>query len=108
MIMRFWFLPAALTAALVTTAAADEPHVGVAGSAAKFPPAAEVAVNGKPVSLVLTGTGLRRKLVKVYAVASYVQADAAVQTAEQLIAADTVKRLHLILERDLDGPRIAD
>src|SRR4051812_22454135 len=98
MMMRSRFLAAVVTAAaLATAAAADDRAAGVAGSPPKFPPTAEVAVNGKPVSLLLTGTGLRRKLVKVYAIASYVQDDARVQTAEQLIAADTVKRLHLVL-----------
>jgi Chalcone isomerase-like len=107
--IRYTRALAVLAAAVLGAAAvADEPPVGVAGSAAKFPPTAEVAVNGKPVRLVLTGTGMRRKLVKVYAVASYVQDGTPVRTADQLIAADAVKLLHIVLERHLEGPRMAD
>src|SRR5262249_33981099 len=38
----------------------------------------------------------------------YIQEGAAAKTAEQLVAADAVKVMHLVLERRLDGPTMFD
>jgi hypothetical protein len=45
--------------------------------------------------------------VNVYAVASYVQEGASVRTAEQLVEVDCVKRLHLVMERAVEGKDMA-
>jgi hypothetical protein len=82
---------------------------GVPGSAVQYPTAVEANVAGRPVKLVLTGTALRQKLfVNVYAVGSYVQAGVAVRSAEGLAAADCAKRLHLVMERTVEGKDMAE
>src|SRR5262249_29202964 len=59
---------------------------------------------GKPIKLLLTGASLRKKVVfSVYAIGSYVQEGATMRSAEEIIAADRVKQLHLVLERDAAG-----
>jgi hypothetical protein len=81
---------------------------GVPGSAVQYPTAVEANVAGRPVKLVLSGTALRQKLfVNVYAVGSYVQAGVAVRSAEELAAADCAKRLHLVMERTVEGKDMA-
>src|SRR5205807_1105909 len=90
-------------------AVADGETVGVSGSDARFPTRTEVTVGYRPVRLVLTGTAVRKSHgLDVYAVASYVQEGTRAKTAEQLVAADGVKVLHLVLERHLDGPAMFD
>lgn len=84
--------------------ATPEETAGVPGSDVRYPTAVNLPVNGKPVQFTLTGTALRKKfLFSVYAVGSYVQAGAAVRTADELAAADVNKMLFLVLERDVDG-----
>src|SRR5262245_48217862 len=102
MLMR---VVAALTAiAGFGLAPQSEETAGVPGSDVRFPLAINLPINGKPVQYALTGTALRKKLVfSIYAVGSYVQAGAAVHTAEDLAAADVPKMLFLVLERDVDG-----
>jgi hypothetical protein len=57
----------------------------------------------------LTGTGLRQKfLVNVYAIGSYVQEGVRVDNAGQLAAVDCPKRLHLVLERAVEGKDLAE
>src|SRR5205085_128049 len=81
-----------------SAAAAD--MVGVPGSSTQFPAAKDATIDGKPVSLVLTGCALRQKyFFNVYSVASYVQDGAKVRTPEELAAADCPKRLELVMER---------
>jgi hypothetical protein len=101
-------LAAAVVVVLVGSASAAE-MVGVSGSSAKFPATLSVPVpEGKPLELRLTGTALRTKLVfNVYAVASYVDANAKAGTAEELIQLDGLKQLHLVIERDLSGKDLA-
>lgn len=100
-----WALAVAI---LVVNGAAADDTVGVAGSDVRYPTAAETAVGGKAVRLALTGTAMRTKLgFKVYTVASYVQAGVPVRTAEQLVEAPAVKALHLVMQRDVDGPAMA-
>jgi hypothetical protein len=83
--------------------------VGVPGSSTRYPSEIEVPVAGKTVKMKLTGTALRTKLiVNVYAIGSYMQQGAAVDSAEALAAADCPKRLHLVMERTVDGKDMAE
>jgi hypothetical protein len=78
--------------------------VGVPGSGTRYPAEFETSVGGKPVKLTLTGTAVRTKLiVNVYALASYVQPGTGIKSGEALADADVAKRLHLIMERTVDG-----
>jgi hypothetical protein len=82
--------------------------VGVRGSSTRFTTTMEATVGDKPVRLLLTGTALRQKVfVNVYALGSYVQEGVAVRTPEQLAEVDCVKRLHLVMERAVDGKDMA-
>jgi len=86
-------------------------NVGVQGSGTQFttPIVVEGRAGGEQVKLVLTGAALRKKLLfNVYSIGSYVQEGAAVRSAEELAAADCVKRLHLIMERDVSGKDMAE
>lgn len=81
----------------------------VPGSTARFQTSVEVAGSGKAARLNLTGAALRQKfLFNVYAVGSYLQEGAAVRNAEELAAADLPKRLHLIMERTVEGKDMAE
>lgn len=67
------------------------------------------SVSGKPVQLRLTGAAMRRKLiVNVYAIGSYVQEGVTIRSPEELAAANCVKRLHLVMERDVSGKDMAE
>jgi hypothetical protein len=79
--------------------------VAVRESAVRYPVHDEISLNNKPVKLVLTGTALRKSQgLSVYAIASYIQEGAKAKTAEQLVAAEAVKVMHVVLERNVDGP----
>jgi hypothetical protein len=83
--------------------------IGVPGSGTKYPSETEATVAGKPVAMTLTGTAMRtRYIFNVYAIASYVQKGAKVETAEQLASVDSVKRLHLVMERNVEGKDMAE
>jgi hypothetical protein len=83
--------------------------VGVTGSNTRYPTAMDVTVAGQPARVVLTGAALRTKLiVSVYTVASYVQQGTAARNAAQLVDADAVKVLHLVMERDVGGRDMAE
>lgn len=65
----------------------------------------EITLGYKPVRLVLTGAAVRKSHgLSVYAIASYMEEGARAKTAEQLVAADAVKVMHVVLERNVDGP----
>jgi Chalcone isomerase-like len=99
----------ALTVAVVFGAATAAEMVGVDGSRARFPAAIEVQAAGQRVRLGLTGAAVRKKaFISLYAIASYLQDGVAAKTADQLAAADGVKVLVLVLERDVAGSDIAD
>ncbi|MFO0877403.1 MAG: chalcone isomerase family protein [Gemmataceae bacterium] len=101
-----WLTTAVLLAGSTLLAAE---MVGVPGSATRFPSEVEAPIGGKSVKLRLTGTAIRsRLLVNVYSLASYVQADATIRSAEALADADTPKRLHLTMERTVDGRDLAE
>jgi hypothetical protein len=96
-----------LIAAALLCVAADT--VGVPGSHTRFPTAIDATVAGKPVRLALTGVALRTRLVfSVYTIASYLREGVPVRTPEQLLDADAVKALNLVMERDVSGPDITD
>jgi hypothetical protein len=83
--------------------------VGVRGSSTQFTTTMDWTVNDKPVKMVLTGAALRQKLfVNVYAVASYVQEGVGVKTPDDLAAIDCPKQLHLVMERTVAGPDMAE
>lgn len=81
--------------------------IPVQGSDTRFPAKMEVTVSYQPVRLTLTGAALRKSRgINVYAVASYIQDGAKAKSAEQLVAANAVKVLRVVLERNVDGPTI--
>ena len=60
-------------------------------------------------TLRATGAGLREKAwVNVYTIASYVDADAKFKGGAGLAKADAVKVLHLIMQRDVSGEKMAN
>ena len=74
----------------------------------RFPSTITTRIGGKPARLALTGHAMRKKYgFSVYAVASYLQEGAKVRDADALARADIAKILHLIFERQVDGPTIA-
>ena len=83
--------------------------VSVPGTRTSYPTTTEASVGDKTVKLALTGTAMRTKLVvNVYAIGSYVEEGAKVRTAEDLATVDCPKRLHLVMERDVDGKDMAE
>ena len=104
---RVCFLSAAMF--LWAAGASATELVGVRGSNTQFTTTMGITVGGKPVQLVLTGVALREKFFfNVYAIGSYVLEGAGVRTAEELAAVDKPKQLHLVMERDVSGPDIAE
>jgi hypothetical protein len=83
--------------------------VDVPGSSTKYWSEVDASAGGRSVKMVLTGVALRTKLLfNVYSVGSYMQKGAKVKSAEELAAADCVKRLHLVMERTVDGKDLAE
>lgn len=83
--------------------------VGVEGSGTQYPTPIELTAAGKTFKLRLTGTAMRRKLVfNVYTIGSYVQDDVKVHSADELAVVSCYKRMHLVMERDVDGKDMAD
>jgi hypothetical protein len=73
-----------------------------------FPASIESNIGDKPVTVLRTGTALRKKgIFKVYLVASYLQEGVKVRTAEELAASDSAKRLHLVFLRSVGGREMA-
>ena len=67
-----------------------------------------VTIEGQSHALRITGVALREKaFFNVYAIASYIAADAKAGGAHGLATADTPKLLHLIMERDVSGAKMA-
>jgi hypothetical protein len=93
---------------VLTAAAQAGEMVGVSGSDTRFATTTELNLKGQTVKLTLTGTALRKKyLFNVYSVGSYVHEGAGVRSADDLATADVPKILHLVMERDVDGPTMA-
>src|SRR5262245_33713303 len=96
-------------AALCCGALSAAETVGVDGTSTRFPTTLDVKEGDQPVKLALTGTALRKRaFFNVYALGSYIREGSGVRTAEQLAAADTLKQLHLRMERDIDGKTMAE
>ena len=94
---------------LCSGAAVSAELVGVEGTGTQYATPIPAKVAGKDVTLRLTGTALRTKfLFHVYTIGSYVQDGVAVRSAEELVAADCAKRLHLVMERDVNGKDLAE
>ena len=103
--MRQYMMAVAITVATAAVVTADGETVTVPGSDVRYPVKTEVTIGYRPVKLVLTGTAMRKGHgLNVYAIASYIQDGTAAKTAEQIVAADAVKEMHVVLERNLDGP----
>src|SRR5438094_8108905 len=101
--MRHYHWAVAAVVVSAGLAAADGETVGVTGSEVRYPTRTQVTIGYRPVQLVLTGTAMRKSHgLDVYAIGSYVQEGAKVKTAEQLVAADGVKQLHMVLAPRLD------
>jgi hypothetical protein len=84
-------------------------HVTVDDTEVSYPVRTVVAIGDDSLALRLTGVGLREKAwFNVYAIASYVAADAQVKNAAALAAADVPKLLHLVMERAVDAPDISE
>ena len=104
--LRIMLIP--LTATILIGVALAGAPVGVPGSETTFTDEVEASVTGRTVLMKLTGTALRSKRgVHAYAIAGYVCKEAEVHSAEELAHADVPKRLHLIMERPLDGKTLA-
>lgn len=105
--MRFAYLTATLLGLAASLSAAE--FVGVPGSSVSYPTTTDVALAGKSAKMMLTGTAMRTKIIlNVYAIGSYVESGSAVKSAEELIALDKVKRLHLVMERTVEGKDLAE
>ena len=103
--MRHHAIAVAAVVVAAGFATADGETVAVPGSDVRFPVRKDITVAHRPVRLVLTGTAMRKAQgLNVYAVASYIHEGTAAKTAEQIVASDAVKVMHLVLERNLDGP----
>ncbi len=74
----------------------------------RFPATITSRVGGKPLTLVLTCSALRKKYgFSVYTVASYAQQGVKIRDASDLAKADVAKQLELIFEREVDGQTMA-
>src|SRR5262249_25664744 len=104
--MRLAFVVSAMALTLSFVQAQEK--VAVSGSAFEFPVARDAKVGEKSYSLKLTGAAMRKRaIIKVYAIGSYVDKDFPGRTAAELAAADVIKQLHLVMERDVEGKDMA-
>jgi hypothetical protein len=83
--------------------------VGVFAQQPNFSAEVERYVGEQRAKLTLTGSAIRKKLFfQVYAIASYVDKGAKVKSAEELVAADCPKQLHLVMLRTVSGSDMAE
>jgi chalcone isomerase-like protein len=107
--MRFHRIGTVLLLGFLASLAQGAELVSVEGSHIVYANPFPANIGGKDVNLVLTGTALRKKLVfSVYTIGSFVQEGVKIHSAEELIAVDCPKRLHLVMERDVDGKDMAE
>jgi hypothetical protein len=91
----------------MNTVQADD-AVPVKGSNVKYPTSVTATLGDKQYAQKLTGVAMRKKaFVDVYTIGSYVVTDFKGKTAEELAAADVVKQLHLVMERQVSGSDMA-
>ena len=99
---------ASLVAAAITLGIGVRAHaepIKVKGTEVKYP--SSVTVEG--ATLKLTGTGLRKRFVfNVYTIASYIEESAKPAGAEAMAGLAAPKRLHIVMERGVDGKKMAD
>lgn len=106
--MRRTYTMMVMTLAAIMTQTLHAEQVEVAGSAIKYDSEITTKVGDKEVTMVATGAALRERFfVNVYAIASYVHKGATIKSADELAEADIPKQLHLILERDIEGEKMA-
>lgn len=97
----------ALTAALLALPSLAG-AVKVPDTNINYPAKTSVKIEGTAHALRITGVGLREKaFFNVYGIASYVASDAQVRGAQGLASADVPKFLHIIMERDVSGAKMA-
>jgi hypothetical protein len=107
--MRYRRLLATVVAAVGVSSLVASDQVAVPGSSTRYPSTIEANVGAKKVKLALTGTALRTKvIIKLYAIGSYVEQGAPVHSAAELCKADCPKRLHLVMERAVEGKDLAE
>lgn len=95
---------AILVALVIAPFAFSADPVPVPGSSAKYPPTLVLPIAQKPVTLQLTGVGLRTKLFfNVYTVGSYLQQGSDARTAADLAKAETARMLYLVMERTVES-----
>ncbi len=94
---------------LVGAAACAQERVGVPGSSVVYTTPIESKVGDRPVKMILTGAGLRKKVIfKVYAVGSYLEDGVTARSPAELYSKDCAKQLHLVMERDVSGKEFAE
>ncbi len=78
------------------------------GSTVEYPVARQGKIGDKTYTLKLTGAAMRKKAIfNVYTIGSYVVNDFAGRSPEALAAADTMKQLHMVMMRGVDGSDMA-
>jgi hypothetical protein len=98
-----------LLLALAAVPALQAQSVSVRGSYVSYSAVSDIKVGDKTTKTVLTGTAIRTKvIVNVYTIGSYVEEGAGVKTAADLLACDKLKRLHLVMERNVTGSDFAE
>ncbi|MCS6976009.1 MAG: chalcone isomerase family protein [Gemmatales bacterium] len=107
--MRWTWLASVVALGLVIGGTHGGETVGVPGSDTRFETVIESKIAGNKVKLRLTGTAMRKRLIfNVYAVGSYIEENSKPASAEELVALDVPKQLHLVMERDVAGKDVAD
>jgi hypothetical protein len=106
--MRHLLASMALLAGVAVSAAHAQDTVGVSGSSVEYPVSREAKIGDKKYQVKLTGTAMRKRAIfNVYTIGSYVGKDFAGRSAEELAKADTIKQLHLVMERNVSGKDMA-
>src|SRR5438128_4926190 len=66
-------------------------------------------IGDRQVKMMLTGSAIRTKSIfKIYAIDSYVEQGLKVRSAQDMIAVDQPKQLHLVMLRSVAGPDMAE
>lgn len=102
-----WIQSLAIVLAAAAPSPADE-LVPVKGSNVQYAISITATLGDKQYPLKLTGVAMRKKaFVDVYTIGSYVTKDFKGKTPEDLAAADVIKQLHLVMERNVSGSDMA-
>ena len=104
-LLRVLFVAAALCGPGLALAG----EVAVSGSDRKVTDTRQAVIGGKAVDLKLTGASLREKaFINVYVIASYVASGTSPKSASELASVDAPKQMVLTMERDVEGPKMAE